>query len=107
MIDKPTRASRIQISLGVVIQAAAAYFYAETGDLSEAGVFLHTKNPFSIGTQLHLVLGKPPSLRKIDVDGVVRWHRNGQGVGIEFERVAPEDRAAIKTFLSSLPKQSS
>ncbi len=95
----------MRIPLDAIVRAQDAYFYAETSDVSETGLSLHTKKPFPVGTQLTLVLGHPPRLPKINVDGVVKWLNDGKGVGIEFTGLADEDRTAIAAFLNSLPEQ--
>ena len=95
----------MQIPLDAIVRAQDAYFYAETRDVSQTGLSLHTRKPFPVGTKLSLVLGQPPRLPKINVDGVVRWLNDGKGVGIEFEGLTDEDHAAITAFLETLPAQ--
>ena len=106
MASERRQSIRTQIPLDAVVQTADAYFYAETRDLSEAGLALRTQKPFPVGTHLHLVLGQPPRLPRIDLDGVVKWLRNGDSVGVEFTPLSPRDRAVISAFLGSLPEES-
>jgi PilZ domain len=97
--------SRVRIPLDAIVRSQDAYFYAETRDMSETGLSLHTRKPFAVGTRLSLVLGQPPRLPKINVEGVVKWLSEGKGVGIEFAGLGTEDRAAISAFLNSLSEQ--
>ena len=96
----------MKVPLDALVQVDGALYYAETRDVSEGGLSLRTKKPFPVGTQVQLVLGRPPDLPKINLEAVVRWLKSGEGVGVEFTEIALEHRAAITAFLNSLPKQS-
>ncbi len=96
--------TRAQISLDAVIEAAGALYYAETGTLGEGGLSLRTRKLFAVGTALHIVLGKPPKLPKLDLDGIVRWLRAGTDVGVQFTTLTTQDKAVISAFIKSLPE---
>lgn len=101
MADKQRRGRRARVAVDAVIQTSDAYFYAETLDIGEGGVSLHTKKPFPVGTAMHLVLGRPPDLPKLDLEGVVRWLREGESVGIEFISLSPEISSILSAFVTS------
>lgn len=105
MTNDSRRNNRIKVPLDALVQTQDALYYAETRDLSEGGLSLSTRKPFPVGAQLRLVLGHPPRLPKINVEGVVRWLKKGEGVGVEFTELATEHRLAITTFLKSIPEQ--
>lgn len=107
MADQQRRFPRAKVAVDAVIQTGDAYFYAETVDLGEMGLSLRTKKPFPVGTEMRLVLGRPPDLPKLDLDGVVRWLRNGDSVGVEFKSLSSENSSALTTFLNSLHRSSS
>jgi Tfp pilus assembly protein PilZ len=92
--------------LDAVIEAAGALYYAETGTLGEGGLSLRTKKSFGVGTPLHIVLGKPPKLPKLDLDGIVKWLREGIDVGVQFTSLTAQDKAVISAFIKSLSSQS-
>ena len=92
--------------MDAVIQAGDAFFYAETVDLGEMGLSLRTKKSFPVGTEMRLVFGRPPDLPKLDLAGVVRWLRDGEGVGVEFTGISSQDSSALSTFLKSLSGES-
>jgi Tfp pilus assembly protein PilZ len=98
--------TRAQVSLDAVIEAAGALYYAETGSLGEAGLSLRTKKAFPVGTTLHIVLGKPPNLPKMDLDGTVKWLREGIDVGVQFTTLSDPDKAVLSAFIQSLLNQS-
>ena len=94
--------TRAQISLDAVIEAAGGLYYAETGTLGEGGLSLRTKKQFAVGTPLHIVLGKPPKLPRIYLEGIVMWLREGVDVGVQFKTLTAQDKAAISEFINSL-----
>ena len=98
--------TRAQVTLDAVIEAAGAFYYAETGSLGEAGLSLRTRKSFPVGTTLHIVLGKPPDLPRMDLNGTVRWLREGMDVGIQFTSLSASDQAALSAFIRSLLDQS-
>ena len=100
-MNSPRQARRVQVSVASVVQAGDLHYFAETGDLSETGMFIHTKRTFPVGTQLRLAFGLPPDLPHISAEGVVRWSKSDGGVGVEFTSIPAEAREAILRFLSS------
>jgi hypothetical protein len=102
MGDRERRFHRARVAVDAVIQAGDAFFYAETVDLGEMGLSLRTKKSFPVGTEMRLVFGRPPDLPKLDLAGVVRWLRDGDGVGVEFTGLSSEESSTLSTFLSSL-----
>lgn len=92
--------------MDAVIEAAGACYYAETGSLGEAGLSLRTRKSFPVGTTLHIVLGKPPNLPRMDLQGTVRWLREGVDVGIQFTSLTDSDKAVLSAFIRSLLDQS-
>jgi hypothetical protein len=100
-MEEHRRAIRVEVSVGAVFQAAESFFYAETGDLSETGLLLHAQKPLPVGTHLHLTFGLPPDLPRIATEAVVKWQKGGEGVGIEFVNLTPEDKERITAFLKS------
>ncbi len=67
-------------------------------NLSEAGAFVCSPNPFPVGTIVHLEfnLSDPPV--RVKVTGMVRWiddSLTNRGMGIQFIEVETEDREAL------------
>jgi Tfp pilus assembly protein PilZ len=98
--------TRAQIALDAVIEAAGAFYYAETGTFGEGGLSLRTKKAFAVGTPLHIVLGKPPQLPKLTLDATVKWLRQGTEVGVQFVSLKEQDKAVIAAYLNSLQQES-
>lgn len=92
--------------MDAVIEATGSFYYAEACTLGEGGLALRTKKPFAVGTALHIVLGKPPKLPKMDLQGIVRWLRAGVDVGVQFTSLSAQDKAVLSSFISSLQQES-
>ena len=99
------RAQRVDVSLDVVFSAHEAHFFAKAGNLSETGLFVVTKKVFPAGTPLHIVFGSPPKLPRISSDGIVRWAKELEGLGVELTLLSTADRQALQNFLNSGPSQ--
>ena len=96
---KPAR--RVYTSLTVALSEGAAHYVVDTGNLSDTGLCLLSKKAFPVGTQLHLVFGRPPDLTAITAQGIVRWSEAGKGVGVEFTSISPHDHRALLRFVNS------
>lgn len=95
------RARRVSVSADVVFRAENAHFIAKTANLSETGLFLLTQATLAPGTPLHLVFGMPPTLPRISSEGIVKWSKDREGVGVELTALSPEHREALRQFLDS------
>jgi hypothetical protein len=99
--EKWGRPPRINTSLTVVLSQGEAPYVVETKNVSEGGLCLRSKEVFPVGTQHHLVFGRPPELPRISAEGIVRWSEAEKGVGVEFTSITPHDRQAIARFVNS------
>jgi len=96
------RAKRVPVTFDVVLESEKAHYVAETFNVSETGLFLHTKRAFPVGTVLRLVIGQPPHLPRVDAEGVVKRVESGKGVGVEFTKISPEGQKVFADYLNSL-----
>jgi hypothetical protein len=94
-------APRFITSLPVVLSKGEVFYVAETKNLSDTGLCLRSEELFPVGTQLHLVFGKPPELPRLSTEGIVRWSKDGKGVGVEFTSMKPGDYEALLKFVIS------
>jgi len=92
---------RKQVAVEAILAEGKAHWFTVSGNLSEAGVFLHTKIALLLGTNIRILLMKPPHLHKINVDGIVKWSKRSEGVGIEFKDVSPKTWQSLSTFLTA------
>jgi c-di-GMP-binding flagellar brake protein YcgR len=100
-VEERRRAPRFSTSLTVILSEGGAHYVVETKDVSGTGVCLRSEKVFPVGTQLHLVFGRPPELPRLSAEGIVRWSEGGKGVGVEFTSISPDDRQAILRFVNS------
>ena len=104
-IEERKRAPRISASMTVVLSKGDAPYVVETINVSETGLCLRSKEAFPVGTQHHLVFGRPPELPRLSAEGIVRWSQGGKGVGVEFTSISPDDRQAILRFVNSASRR--
>lgn len=82
----------------------------DSRDVSEGGAFLRSEFLFEVGETLHLEVHLPNGATVKATGKVVRvsrTHKDGQapGMGIEFTRLAMNDRRAISEALARLSQQ--
>ena len=94
-------APRFITTLPVVLSRGEACYITETKNLSDTGLCLRSEEVFPVGTQLHLVFGQPPELPRLSAEGIVRWSEGGQGVGVEFTSIRPDNYRALLRFVTS------
>jgi c-di-GMP-binding flagellar brake protein YcgR len=70
------------------------------GDLSVGGAFIETSQRYPVGSILNLRFKLPRALEFITCTIIVRHTRGGNGLGVEFLDLSPEDRHQINTFIS-------
>ena len=100
-IEGLKRAPRFSVSLPVSLSEGAAHYVLDTENLSGRGLCLHSTKVFPVGTQLHLVFGRPPGLSAQSAQGIVRWSDGRNGVGVEFTSFRPGDYQALLRFVNS------
>ena len=100
-IEGRKRAPRIIAALTVVLSKGEAHYVVEAENVSETGLFLRSEKVFPVGTQLHLVFGRPPDLPRLSAEGIVRWSEGGKGVGVEFTSMSPDDHQTLLKFVNS------
>jgi hypothetical protein len=98
------RARRVPVTFNVVLESEKAHYVAETSNVSETGLFLHTGGAFPVGTVLRMVIGQPPDLPRVDVVGIVKRVEDGKGVGVEFSNSSAEGLKKLVEYLNSLPQ---
>lgn len=75
---------------------------SRASDISSAGAFISTTNPPPAGTTIRLRL--EAAGREIALQAVVRRVIAGEGMGVEFDSIAPEDRASLESMVREAEK---
>jgi PilZ domain len=68
--------------------------------LGMGGVFLSGSHVRPVGTSLTLVFQIPGCI--VQTDGVVRSVSPGEGMGVEFTKMSPQDRVLLERLLKRL-----
>ena len=100
-IEERKRSPRVIALLTVNLSEGKAHYVVDTENVSGTGLCLCPKKMFPVGTQLHLVFGRPPDLPLITAQGIVKWFEGGKGVGVEFTSIGADDRQALQSFVNS------
>jgi PilZ domain len=87
-------------SADVVELSSGARFSTRTTDLGPGGCFVDTTNPFPVGSVLHVKLHKGKTT--FETSGMVVYSQHGLGMGIAFNDLAADRRAALEAWLADL-----
>ena len=87
-------------SAEVVELSSGARFSTRTTDLGPGGCFVDTLTPFPVGSKVRVTVYKTNS--RFESRGVVVYSQAGLGMGVAFEALEPQQRAALDTWLTEL-----
>jgi CheY-like chemotaxis protein len=90
---------RVAISIGVSCRVGSVVSAATTLNIGRGGMALRVLTQMPAGTNLTLRFRLPAIARDIEADARVCWTDAQLGLGAQFERIAPEDQAAIDAFV--------
>jgi type IV pilus assembly protein PilZ len=94
---------RIDVSWDVDCETEDTFLYASIRNVSELGIFVMTREPLEVGTELTLRFSAPDAQSAFDLKGTVQWvnpvralsdNRN-PGMGILFVDITPDDRERL------------
>jgi hypothetical protein len=76
---------------------------ARVTDLSEQGLFVDAPNPLPPGSRVtfSFLLTNNPWDKPITGEGMVVWHQQAVGMGIQFVQITDEDRTKINLFVTN------
>ena len=94
---------RTKVEVDYQIDSEDTFLFEYITDISRDGIFLQTRTPLEIGTQLVLKFDLPDEGRSIHAVGKVIWinpyrpkgENLNPGMGIEFLNLSNEDKEAI------------
>lgn len=80
-------------------------------DISHGGIFIRTKEPLEIGTQLRFEFQLQDASPLISGEGTIVWTREfdpsqpekAPGMGIRFDRLTPESQESLDKILAKKP----
>ena len=100
--------NRIQLMVQVDMTSENNFYTGLSTNISAGGLFVAALDLLPFGTLIDLNFAFPSSGKRLQVQGVVRWHREMDerhpevtpGMGVEFINLADEDRRAIEGFIA-------
>jgi type IV pilus assembly protein PilZ len=95
-------AERVDVSWSVDCEAVDTFLYASIVNISEMGIFVQTKEPLEVGTNVTLRFS-PPGHQPFVLRGVVQWVNTvrplsvcpNPGMGVRFVRLTTADRERL------------
>ena len=105
IIANSRRHRRTACRVAVTVHTDHNFFGAESGNISEGGIFVATERAMPVGTRLLVVIDLPDGGR-YEVDAEVRWASPGtsespMGLGLRFLSLSKEAERAISAFVAS------
>lgn len=98
---------RVAIEAEIGLNSETNFYLGFTEDLSDGGLFIATYDVLQVGAKL-TVRFQLPEGQEVVANGRVVWVRDAHedvapGMGIQFESLRPDDRAAILSFIELRP----
>lgn len=90
---------RVVLGIPVAYRFGSTIAAALTLNLSKGGLGVRTMSPLGAGTKVRARFRLPGSKKDIEAESRVAWSDRRVGMGFQFEKVAPEDQAAIDDFV--------
>ncbi len=98
--------TRVPVSIPVDFKIGERSLTGFILNISDNGVFLHTKEELLVGTVVRLVFALPESDKVMKIHGLIRWatsEKKGKalfcGSGVMFSEIAQEDQDLIVDFV--------
>ncbi|MES1205807.1 MAG: TIGR02266 family protein [Pseudomonadota bacterium] len=115
MDQNPTRESRPPINLRIKFRSESLDQFIEryAVDVSRGGIFIRTREPLAVGTQLKLDFQFQNGTALMSGDGTVVWIREMDpnrtsvppGMGVRFDKLTPESQTVLEQLLVEKAKR--
>ncbi len=89
----------------VVLSIPVAYRFGDTItavltlNMGKGGIGIRTMSPLPVGTKARIRFRLPGARREVEADARVAWSDRRIGMGLQFERLEPNDQAVIDEFV--------
>ena len=107
MIHQKTgdRRLRPRAPLATQVECEQCMTLAFSRDISVAGMFIETTVPLPVGTPFTVRFNLDQKDRVVAATAHVSYHVEKMGMGILFDEIEPQDRAAIQEYVENLSAQ--
>jgi uncharacterized protein (TIGR02266 family) len=92
---------RVVLGIPIAYRFGNTIAAALTLNISRGGIAIRTTSPLDSGASVRLRFRLPGSKRDIDAEGHITWSDRRHGMGLQFEKVDPQDQAAIDEFVDA------
>lgn len=101
------QSKRVPLKLKVDYQYAGNFLFEHASDISQHGIFIETREPLKMGTDVTLQFNLPDEARTLDVAGKVVWvnpsgNSKNPGMGIQFHSLSDLDKETITSLVRRL-----
>jgi type IV pilus assembly protein PilZ len=114
--DSPASASdrrgaeRVPVTWSVDCETEDTFLYANITNISEMGIFVATREPLEVGTQLTLRFAPPGAKAPFVLLGQVQWinpvrmlsENRNPGMGVSFVDITTEDRQRVVEMIRTI-----
>jgi uncharacterized protein (TIGR02266 family) len=92
---------RVVLGIPIAYRFGNTIAAALTLNLSRGGMAIRTTSPLDSGSQARVRFRLPGSKRDIDIEARIVWSDRRVGMGLQFEKVSPDDQAAVDEFVDA------
>ncbi len=107
----PRRAARLNHEILVAYRTMDGFITDWAVNISKGGLFVNTRAPLPVGSQVRLIVSLPNAAFPFDLQGKVSWVNEFDnasnlvpGMGIEFVDIDEDKKARIADFVETLRK---
>jgi uncharacterized protein (TIGR02266 family) len=90
---------RVPVSVSVSYRLNTMIASAVTINVGKGGLAVRTMTPPERSALVRIKFRLPGAPRDVEADARVRWTDRHLGMGLQFERLAPEDQAIVDSFV--------
>ncbi len=105
------KAQRLHHEILVAYRTVDGFITDWAVNISKGGLFVNTRTPLPVGSQVRLIVSLPDAAFPFDLQGKVSWVNEFDnasnlvpGMGIEFVDIDDEKRGRIAAFVDKLQK---
>lgn len=102
------QSKRVPFKIKVDYHYEGNFLYEYATDISQHGVFIESREPLPIGTQVTLQFSVPETKKPIEVAGTVMWINStsagskNPGMGVQFTSISDIDKDTITSIVKRL-----
>ena len=97
--DNRRSSPRVALGISVAYRFGNTIAAAVTLNVSHGGLAIRTTSPLDPATMVKVRFRLPGSRKEIDAEARVCWTDRRLGMGLQFTRIEPGDRAAVDEFV--------